>query len=117
MAETIVKRHFPPSEFNHTKVQECLSPTCDGLLIIEGKTHEAFYRLPDGRIRMTRRNDPGLREGDIWACAKCMTKHEFYMEYVSGPGGRVALGTVRAHLPGAVQERDKGEPKPGEFVE
>ena len=116
MSESNVKRHFPAEEFGHTKVQLCMKPECHGVLIIEGKYHQQFFQQPDGKIRMRRHDDPGLREGDIWGCKVCGTLHEFYLEYISGPGGALKLGTVRVYLPGESTERDKGEPTPGEFV-
>jgi hypothetical protein len=90
--ERVNKRHFPATAFNHGHSQVCLSPGCDNVLIIER-----------------------LEEGQIWLCGVCYGKHEFHLEYASGPGGRLRFGTV--WLLRGEHERDKGEPDIAEFVE
>lgn len=120
--ERVNKRHFPPSVFGKPYRQDCLSPGCDGVLRIDGV--DVW-----GLVRNTRPNspfifeykrthhEPGLREGQCWGCPKCYAVHEFYREYASSEtrGVRLEYGVVR--LQKGNQDRDKGEPKPGEFVE
>ena len=86
------KRFFPASIFGHAHAQPCMVAPCENIMIINE-----------------------LMPGDIWMCAKCMAKHEFYEQYASGPGGRLRYGVCRI-LVGA-HRRDPGEPSILEFVE
>lgn len=114
MSEPFVnKRHFPPSVFGRPYRMECMLPGCPGVMCIEGLDIE---ETNDG-IHWKRRKETGLQEGQIWACAKCRTPHEFYREYVMSAhgGAAVVLGTVRMLLGDAT--RSKGEPRITEFLE
>lgn len=94
------KRFFPADAFGHGYAQDCLGQLAldDGTPIACSGTF-LFERL-----------DPGT----IVVCVKCYTQHEFYEEYVSGPGGRLRYGVVRV-LKGE-HRRERGEPGILEFV-
>lgn len=91
------KRFFPADAFGHGHAQFCLK-YCGNTLFIEK-----------------------LEEGQIWQCGRCLAKHEFHMEYTSGPStpgvpsGRVRYGVV--WLLEGTQPRSKGEPSIIEFLE
>ena len=67
-----------------------------------------------GNIMVVPSEAPGcgekLEEGDIWACNKCGTLHEYYMAYAGGS----RWATIRV-LRGP-HKRDQGEPTILEFV-
>jgi len=86
------KRFFPADDFGHGRAQPCLSKDCPNVLLIDH-----------------------LEEGDIWSCARCSAKHEFYAEYISGPGGRLKYGVVR--LLEGEHIRTSGEPTIVEFLD
>ena len=87
------KRFFPRSVFGRAHAQECLNvPRCTNVLLIDQ-----------------------LEEGDIWMCAKCNGKHEFYTEVALGPGGVLKYGVVR--LLEGEHIRTKGEPTIVEFLD
>lgn len=91
-SETLQKRFFPAMYFGCRYIQPCLGADCHNGLDI----------------------DP-LTEGAIWACVKCRRRHEFYIEFAAGPGGRLKYGVVR--LLEGLHERVSGEPDIAEFVE
>lgn len=101
-SETIVTRHFSPSVFGSGWRQPCL-----GLVAVP--IHGDHVHCPNVLVI------EDLREGDIWACAICHAKHEFYCEVAAGPGGFVKYGLVR--LLEGDHVRSKGEPSILEFVE
>jgi hypothetical protein len=68
---------------------------CDNVLVVPTETPGCGERL---------------EEGDIWACNKCGTLHEYYMAYAGGS----RWATIRV-LRGP-HRRDKGEPRILEFV-
>lgn len=86
------KRFFPFDVFGHGHAQPCLAAPCPNVLTIDE-----------------------LREGQIWSCAKCLAKHEFYAEVSGKDGMWLRYGVVR--LLAGDHIRSKGEPRITEFVE
>lgn len=90
--ELVNKRYFAASCFGRAYRQQCLGRDCPNVLLI-----------------------PRLCEGHLWACVECGGIHEYHVEYVSGPGGRLRHGVVRL-LRGAHQ-RASGEPTVKEMLD
>jgi len=86
------KRYFDPTCFGRQYAQRCLMPGCPNILII-----------------------PKLCEGHLWGCVECGGVHEFHVEFVSGPGGRLRFGVVR--LMRGVHARSSGEPTIAEMLD
>jgi hypothetical protein len=85
------KRFFDPACFGRQYAQRCLGGACENVLLI-----------------------PRLCEGHLWACVDCGGIHEFHVEYVSGPGGRLRYGVVR--LLRGEHVRGAGEPTVREML-
>lgn len=90
--ELINKRYFAASCFGREYAQACISADCPNVLII-----------------------PKLCEGHLWGCVECGGIHEFYVEFVSGPGGRIRYGVVR--LLRGLHVRTSGEPTVKEMLD
>ena len=90
--ELINKRYFDPAIFGRSHAQRCLSPACENILLI-----------------------PKLVEGHLWQCTGCQGVHEFHVEYVSGPGGRLRYGVAR--LMRGLHQRASGEPTIEEMLD